>query len=36
MQIFAMVYKVKIHLGVDIAYVNGSIDVKVTLRCGLC
>ena len=31
---FDMVYMVKIHLGVDMADVNGSIDVKGTLRCG--
>jgi len=36
MLIFVMVYMVTIHLGVDIADVNGSIDIKGTLRCGLC
>jgi len=33
--IFIMVYMVKIHLGVDMADVNGSIDVKGTLKDGL-
>ena len=36
MLIFVMVYMVKIHFGVDIADVNGSIDFKGTFRCGLC
>ena len=34
MLIFVMVYMVKIHLGVDIADVNGSIDVKGTFKYG--